>query len=64
MTHYAWRRMALRWRHDKHRPTPEERDERLVAPPGTTFEQIVESLLTAPPLVDEDEGDEGQNDAN
>jgi len=56
--------MALRWRHDKHRPTPEERDERLVAPPGTTFEQIVESLLTAPPLEDEDEGDEGQNDAN
>jgi hypothetical protein len=30
-------------------------DERIVAPEGTTFEDVVEALLTTPPLEKDDE---------
>jgi hypothetical protein len=39
----------------KNRPTPEEMDERIVAPEGTTFNDVVEALLNAPPLEEDEE---------
>jgi len=38
----------------KKRPTPEEMDERIVAPKGTKFEDVVAALLNASPVKDED----------
>jgi hypothetical protein len=39
----------------KKRPTPEEMDERIVAPKGTIFEDVVGALLNASPVKDEDD---------
>ncbi len=47
---------------EKH-PTPEEMDERIVAPEGTTFEDVVEALVSSPPQEDQNGTDEKDDDA-
>lgn len=39
----------------KKRPTPEEMDERIVAPKGTKFEDVVGALVNASPVKNEDD---------